>query len=146
MDMHCRRTGTPRDQRLCQHCTLHAIHDERHLVLECPAMQPVRDHYPALFSPGLSTMQLFMWQPDIVGVAHYILDCFDLLVPCLMLLMMRQPHLHQPWRLDRCKTFIHDHNTFIHDHSFIHSSDHCACHMQCVVVIKAMQVDSSKLG
>ena len=29
------------------------------------------------------------------------------LVPCLMLLMMRQPHLHQPWRLDRCNTFIH---------------------------------------
>ena len=74
-----RRTGTPRDQRLCQHCTLHAIHDEKHLVLECPAMQPVRDRYPALFSPACSTMQLFMWQPDTVGVAHYILDCFDFL-------------------------------------------------------------------
>ena len=23
-------------------------------------------------------------------------------MPCLMLLMMHQPHLHQPWRLDRC--------------------------------------------
>ena len=21
--------------------------------------------------------------------------------------MMHQPHLHQPWRLDRCKPFIH---------------------------------------
>ena len=74
-----RRTGTPRDQRLCQHCTLHAIHDEKHLVLECPAMQPVRDRYPALFSPACGTMQLFIWQPDTVGVAHYILDCFDFL-------------------------------------------------------------------
>ena len=45
-----RRFGIPRDQRLCQHCTLHAAHDERHLLLECPAMQTVRDHYPALFS------------------------------------------------------------------------------------------------
>ena len=27
------------------------------------------------------------------------------LVPCLMLLMTHQPHLYQPWRLDRCNTF-----------------------------------------
>ena len=32
--------------------------------------------YPALFSPATNTMQLFMWQRDIVGVAHYIMDCF----------------------------------------------------------------------
>ena len=29
------------------------------------------------------------------------------LVPLMMLLMMHQPHLHQPWRLDRCNPFIH---------------------------------------
>ena len=39
------RTGTPRDQRQCQHCNLHAIHDERHLVLGCAAMQPVPIRY-----------------------------------------------------------------------------------------------------
>ncbi len=22
-------------------------------------------------------MQLFLWQPDLVGVAHFIMDCFD---------------------------------------------------------------------
>ena len=32
--------GIPRDQCLCQQCDLHAVHDERHLVFECPAMQP----------------------------------------------------------------------------------------------------------
>ena len=32
------------------------------------------------------------------------------LVPLLMLLMMRQPHLRQPWRLGRCNLFI----LFIH--------------------------------
>ena len=74
-----RRNGTPRDLRLCQQCALHAVHDERHLVFECPAMQPVRDRYPALFSPAQGTMQLFMWQQDIVGVAHYIIDGFDAL-------------------------------------------------------------------
>ena len=26
------------------------------------------------------------------------------LVPCLMLRMTHQPHLHQPWRLDRCNS------------------------------------------
>ena len=40
-------------------------------------MQPVRDRYPALFHPDKGTMQLFMWQVDIVGVAHYIMECFD---------------------------------------------------------------------
>ena len=25
------------------------------------------------------SMQLIMWQPDIVGVAHFVMDCFDLL-------------------------------------------------------------------
>ena len=74
-----RRSGIPRDRRLCQHCALHAVHDERHLLLECPAMQTVRDRYPALFSPAKGSMQLFMWQPDIVGVAHFVMDCFDLL-------------------------------------------------------------------
>ena len=33
------------------------------------------------------------------GVAHYIMVSS---VPCLMLLRMRQPRLHQPWRLDGC--------------------------------------------
>ena len=37
-------------------------------------MQCVRDWYPALFSPAKNTVQLFMWQCDIVGVAHYVMD------------------------------------------------------------------------
>ena len=46
---------------------VHAVHDERHLVFECPAMQCVRYQHPTLFSPAKNTMQLFMWQHDIVG-------------------------------------------------------------------------------
>ena len=42
-------------------------------------MQPVRDRYPALFSPDQGSMQLFMWQADIVGVAHFVMDGFGLL-------------------------------------------------------------------
>ena len=50
-------------------------------------MQCVRDWYLHVFSPAENTMQLFMWQRDIVRVAHGIMDCFDVsLVPLLMLL------------------------------------------------------------
>ena len=27
----------------------------------------------------VGSMQLFMWQPDVVGVGHFVMDCFDLL-------------------------------------------------------------------
>ena len=73
-------------------------------------MMPVWNRYPALFSPAESTMQLYMWQHDIVGVAHCVMDGFDILMSlmlCLMLLMMHQPHLHQPWRLDHCNLLTH---------------------------------------
>ena len=42
-------------------------------------MQCVRDRYPALFGPAKNTMRLVMWQHDIVGVAHFIKDCFEVL-------------------------------------------------------------------
>ena len=42
-------------------------------------MQCVRDRYPALFSPAKNTMQLFMWQRNIVGMAHFVQDCFEVL-------------------------------------------------------------------
>ena len=29
------------------------------------------------------------------------------LVPCVMRLMTHHPHLHQPWRLDRCNLITH---------------------------------------
>ena len=52
---------------------------KRHMVFECPALQSVRDKYAALFVDGASTMQQFMWQQDVIGVAHFVQDCFDLL-------------------------------------------------------------------
>ena len=39
----------------------------------------VTARFKGLFSPAKNTMQLFMWQRDIVGVAHYIMDCFEVL-------------------------------------------------------------------
>ena len=70
-------------------------------MLGWPAMQCVRDRYPALLSSAKNTMQLFMWQRDLGWhtTSWIVLRC---LVPLMMLLMMHQPHLHQPWRLDKC--------------------------------------------
>ena len=34
---------------------------------------------PGLFGADIVTMQQFMWQLDIVGVAHFVMDCFDYL-------------------------------------------------------------------
>ena len=42
-------------------------------------MQCVRHWYPALFSLAKNTLQLFMWQRNIVGVAYYIKDYYELL-------------------------------------------------------------------
>ena len=45
--------------------------------MPCAAvMQGVHDWYTALFSPATNTMQLYMWQRDIVGVAQYIMGLF----------------------------------------------------------------------
>jgi hypothetical protein len=48
-------------------------------VFECPALQWLWDRYLALFGPAKNTMQLFMWQRDIVGVAHYIKGYLEVL-------------------------------------------------------------------
>ena len=54
----------------------HQMADERHLVSECPAMQPVRDQFPHFFGDDSITMQAFMWHDDLPGVARFIHACF----------------------------------------------------------------------
>ena len=71
-----RRSGVPRHQRLCLHCASNVVGDERHMVFDCTALLPVRGLYPGLFGPTIVTMQQSMWQRDLVGVAHFVLDCF----------------------------------------------------------------------
>ena len=69
-------------------------------------MQCVRDWYSALFSPAYNTMQLFMWQRDIMGVAHHIMEC-SVVLGAFCDAPDDAPHVHQPWRLDRCDPFYH---------------------------------------
>ena len=42
--------------------------DERHLVFECPELLCFREQWSHLFE-GPQTMQAFMWQEDLIGVA-----------------------------------------------------------------------------
>ena len=52
-----------------------ALHcDERHLMLECPAMVPLRQKYSELFSAHISMRQL-MHSPDILRLAHCVVEC-----------------------------------------------------------------------
>ena len=72
-----RRTGVPRLQRLCPRCDMHIVGDERHVIFECAALQPVRDKFPELFGDTILTMKDFMWQENTVLVGKFIMQCFD---------------------------------------------------------------------
>ncbi len=71
-----RRTGVLRLQRLCPHCDMHTVGDERHVVFGCATLQPVRDRFPTLFGDHITTMQDFMWQENTVLVGKFIMQCF----------------------------------------------------------------------
>ena len=71
-----RRSGVPRRLRLCSYCASHSVGDERHFVFDCVALQPIRVLYLDLFGPVIVTMQQFMWQDNLVRVAHFVFDCF----------------------------------------------------------------------
>ena len=75
-----RRSGVPRQQRTCARCGGSGICDERHLVFECPAVQPVRDQYAGLFTGPGQTMVQFMWQQNLTGVALFVRDALAVLL------------------------------------------------------------------
>ena len=51
--------------------------DERHLVFECAALQPIRNKYADLFRVASLTMRQFMWQPALLRVALFVVECLD---------------------------------------------------------------------
>jgi hypothetical protein len=66
-------------RRRMRHPRKHCITLHTEALHECPALQSIRDRYPGVFGADIVTMQRFMWQLDIVGVAHSVMDCFDYL-------------------------------------------------------------------
>ena len=70
------RPRVPRLERVCQLCAAHTLGDEKHLVFECPELQCFRQKWSHLFQ-GQQTMQAFMWQDDLIGVAKFVNACMQ---------------------------------------------------------------------
>ena len=65
--------GIPRDARVCPLCQSLYL-DERHAMLECRALQPLQDEFGCLFQHPMS-MRQFMWRPNTVQLAEYVVAC-----------------------------------------------------------------------
>ena len=71
------RTGVPRSQWLCPLCQA-PYSDERHTLLECTALSPLREKYQQLICPHVS-MRQFMWQNDLPQLARFVIECLQFL-------------------------------------------------------------------
>ena len=49
------------------------------MIFDCVALKHIREVYSDLFGPTIVTMQQFMWQGDLVRVAHFVSECFQAL-------------------------------------------------------------------
>ena len=77
------RPQIPRLERLCQLCATGALGDERHVIFECPELQDIRAQWSHLFQ-GPETMQAFIWQDDLIGVAKFVNMCLNKVNPPLL--------------------------------------------------------------
>ena len=97
-----RRSGIPWDQRLCPHCTLHAVHDERYLLLNSlPCRLSGTVPCSALLRAACSCSGGSL---ILVGSNFSSWTVLTYLGQHLMLMMMVsrvEAHFHQPRRLDR---------------------------------------------
>ena len=66
-----------RGMRVCTKCAARTVCDERHVLFECAAAQPLRDKYPQLFNDQAQSVHTFVWQQDKWAVAKFLLDIVD---------------------------------------------------------------------
>ena len=62
----------------CPLCGPGSYGDEKHLVFECPYVQPLRVQYATLFPRP--TMVQFLWQDDLLTVAKFVCDALDIML------------------------------------------------------------------
>eukprot|EP00884_Botryococcus_braunii_P005149 jgi/Botrbrau1/14635/Bobra.0364s0018.1 len=67
-----RQQGIPREQRNCTRCSLELVGDKHHLLFTCPAVQHVRQQFMHLFQQRSRSVQKFVWQEDLQGVAKLV--------------------------------------------------------------------------
>ena len=67
--------GVPRSQRLCPLCQSQYC-DERHALLESPALISLREKYHQLFCVH-NSMRQFLWQNNMLLLVRYVIKCLD---------------------------------------------------------------------
>ena len=65
----------PHHRRVCRLCHPEALGDERHMLLECPALADLRDEYSPLVAECSGVMARLVWARD--QVSRYIIACLD---------------------------------------------------------------------
>ena len=64
----------PRHRRVCRHCHTGALGDERHMLLECPALADIRDEFSPLIAQCSGVMARLVWarnQPMVSSLASF---------------------------------------------------------------------------
>ncbi len=72
-----RHFNLPRASRVCNLCNTDALGDERHMLLECPALADLRLQFSSLLLPCSSVMRRLLWAKDQHEVCRYIIACLD---------------------------------------------------------------------
>jgi hypothetical protein len=68
--------GVPYVERLCQGCDLGKVEDEKHLLLDCPTTQKVRERFcSALPFTHTSTLVELMQITNTVALAKFVACC-----------------------------------------------------------------------
>ena len=72
-----RHLTLPRASRVCNLCNTDALGDERHMLLECPALADLRLQFSSLLLPCSGVMRRLLWAKDQHEVCRYIIACLD---------------------------------------------------------------------
>ena len=72
-----RHLRLPRHRRVCRLCHTGALGDERHMLLECPALADLRDEYSPLVADCSGVMARLVWARNQPMVSRYIIACLD---------------------------------------------------------------------
>ena len=70
-----RHSNQPRASRVCNLCNPGALGDERHMLLECPALTGLRLQFSSLLLSCSSIMRRLLWAKDQHEISRYIIAC-----------------------------------------------------------------------
>ena len=72
-----RHLRLPRRRHVCRLCHTGALCDERHMLLECPALADLRDEYSPLVAECTGVMARLVWARNQPMVSRDIIACLD---------------------------------------------------------------------